>query len=72
MPWALIIEWGLKLLGWGISKHSQDKETNRKFLELAHHIQSKGLISAKMRFEVDDRLAGLDDAIDNPKKKEEE
>lgn len=66
MPWGLIIEWGLKLLGWGINKRAEDKETKRKFLELAHHIQSKGLISARMRFEMDDRLSELDDSIDNP------
>lgn len=70
IPWTLIIEWGLKLLGWGISKRAEDKETHRKFLELAHHIQAKGLISARMRFEVDDRLAELDDRMDNPKKEE--
>ena len=63
--WETIITIGLQLLGWGIKKKAKDAETNKKFLELAHHIQAKGLISAKMRFEVDDRLTGLDARMDD-------
>ena len=65
MPWTLILEWGLKIVGWVIGKKAKDNETKKKFLELAHHVQAKGLVSARMRFEMDDRLAELDDSIDN-------
>lgn len=68
MPWSLIIEWGLKLLGMGLAKRANDKETHKKFLELTHHIQSKGLISARFRASQDERLANLDARMD---KKEE-
>ena len=75
MPWMTILEWGLKLVGWVIGKRAKDKETHKKFLELTHHIQSKGLISARFRASQDERLANLDARMDfgedSEKKKEE-
>ena len=72
MPWMTILEWGLKLVGWIIGKRAEDQETKRKFLELTHHIQAKGLVSARFRVEMDDRLDRLEKKRLEAKKKLEE
>lgn len=57
--WSTVATIALKLIGAFISKRTQDKEAERKFLELATHLQAKKLISARTKFERSDRLARL-------------
>jgi len=63
--WATIATIALKLLGIFISKKANDDETNKKFLELAQHLQAKKLISANIKWT---RKSDLDDLA---KKREE-
>jgi hypothetical protein len=62
--WVTIITLALKLLGMGLKKRSDDKETHRKFLELVAHLQSKNLVSADMKIEREDRLSRLETKTD--------
>ena len=54
--WSTVATIALKLIGAFITKRTQDKEAERKFLELATHLQAKKLISARTKFERSDRL----------------
>ena len=57
--WSTVATIALKLIGAFITKRTQDKEAEKKFLELATHLQAKKLISARTKFERSDRLARL-------------
>ena len=63
--WATIATIALKLLSAFISKKAQDQETEKKFLELAQHLQAKKLISANIKW-------GRQEDLDELAKKREE
>ena len=67
--WGTIATIALKLLGAFISKKTQDKESERKFLELAQHLQAKKLISANIKWHRQDNLDELAKKREEAKKK---
>ena len=58
--WTTIITLALKLIGEVIIKNGNDKEAERKFLELATHLQGKKLISANFKMDRYSRLTELE------------
>lgn len=63
--WGTIATIALKLLGAFISRKAQSSEAEKKFIELAQHLQAKKLISAKLKW-------GRKDNLDELAKKREE
>lgn len=57
--WTTILTVGMQLVGYIMKKKQADDEATLKFLELANHLQQRQLISAKFKFERDDRLEEL-------------
>ena len=57
--WSTIATIALKILGAFISKRANDAEAERKFLELAQHLQGRKLISAKIKWNRKDNLDEL-------------
>ena len=57
--WSALITVAMQIIGFFIKKNAQDEEAERKFLELANHLQAKKLISAKVKFDRDGRLERL-------------
>jgi hypothetical protein len=60
------------LLGAFITKRANDKEAERKFIELAQHLQAKKLISARMKWGRQDNLDELAKKREEAKRKNEE
>lgn len=59
MPWSAIVTMALQVIGMVIKNHANDEETQKKFNDLATHLQSKNLASASMKLERDERLERL-------------
>lgn len=59
MPWSAIVTMALQIIGMVITKKANDADTQKKFNDLATHLQSKNLASANMKLEREDRLGDL-------------
>ncbi|MGB1290513.1 MAG: hypothetical protein ACPG5Z_00175 [Pseudoalteromonas sp.] len=65
--WETILSTVLSLAGWLIARKKEDKEAQKKFLELTHYLQSQGSLSAKVYVNHVVRLRNLDEKIDSKK-----
>lgn len=63
MPWNLILSIGVKLVGAYFSKNKEKQEERKKFLEFVTYLDSKELISAKIKMSYDDSMSELDRKI---------
>ena len=70
--WATIATIALKLLSAFITRKAANTEAERKFLELAQHLQARKLISANLKWGRADNLDELAKKRAEAKKKNEE
>lgn len=70
MPWNLILNIGLKLMGAYFEKHKQKTEERKKFLEFVTYLDSRELVSAKIKMSYDDTMSKLDAQIEARNKNE--
>lgn len=70
MPWNLILNLGVKLLGAYFSNRKEKQEERKKFLEFVTYLDSRQLISAKIKMSYDDTMSELDRKIAEANKNE--
>ncbi len=70
MPWNLLLTIGVKLVGAYFTKHKAKQEERQKFLEFVTYLDSKELISAKIKMSYKDTMSELDQKIAEANKNE--
>jgi hypothetical protein len=70
MPWNLILNLGVKLMGAYFNNRKEKQEERKKFLEFVTYLDSRELISAKVKMSYDDTMSELDKKIAESNKNE--
>lgn len=70
MPWTLILNLAVKLMGAYFSNKKEKEEERKKFLEFVSYLDSRGLVSADIKMSYDANMSDLDRQIAERKKNE--
>ena len=70
MPWTIILNLAVKLMGAYFTNRKEKQEERRKFLEFVTYLDSKELISAKIKMSYGDTMSELDAKIAEANKNE--
>ena len=70
MPWTLILNLAVKLMGAYFSNKKEKEEERKNFLEFVSYLDSRGLVSADIKMSYDANMSDLDRQIAERKKNE--
>ena len=70
MPWTIILNLAVKLMGAYFTGRKEKQEERQKFLEFVTYLDSKELISAKIKMSYGDTMSELDAKIAEANKNE--
>lgn len=70
MPWTIILNLAVKLMGAYFTNRKEKQEERQKFLEFVTYLDSKELISAKIKMSYGDTMSELDAKIAEANKNE--
>ena len=70
MPWTIILNLAVKLMGAYFTNRKEKQEERQKFLEFVTYLDSKELISAKIKMSYGDTMSELDAKIVEANKNE--